>query len=124
MVDSLVLPIIMEWVLSLPFWLFVAVVIVEAFISISGMTWWAGFLLSTVVGALLTLVGMRLQSLSLVIQSNALMARGEIVWGIAMVIKVVMHFLPIPGLIRLVASGALSVIVFLLANFVFGAMVW
>lgn len=112
--------IFLSWLGSLAFWLFVAIVVVEAIISLSGMAWWLGLLVSTGIGVLLTLIGMVLQSMSLAIQSSVLMSGGQIIWWVAIGLKIIVHFLPIPSFVAFIISGTLSVIVFLLANFVFG----
>lgn len=109
-----------RWLGSFWFWVFVGTVVMEFFLSRSTMDWQLSLGISVGVSIVATLVGRMffpsVRALGLCVQSKV----GELIWWAAMVVKIIIHLLPLPMFIKPFLSIGLTLLIFLLANFIFG----
>lgn len=109
-----------RWLGSFWFWVFILTVVLEFFLSRSALDWQLSLAISIAAAVIATLIGVVLfpsiRSLGLCMQSRV----GNVLWWSALVVKIVIHLLPLPFWLKPFISTGLTLLVFLLANFIFG----
>lgn len=109
-----------RWMGSFWFWVFLLTVVLEFFLSRSALNWQISLAISVGAAVIATLVGVVLfpsvRALGLCVQSKV----GNILWWSALVVKVIIHLLPLPFWLKPFISTGLTLLVFLFANFIFG----
>lgn len=109
---------------SLPFWLFLLTVAVEAILLVSGLNWQITLAISVAVAILTTLFGILTQTdiLSKVGLPYTFAAFGllmqEVWWWIILIVKIVVHLLPIPFWLKPLISIGLTLILFFAAHLI------
>jgi len=101
---------------STGFALFLLTVVIEFVLLCLGLPWQTGLAISVTAAILVTLLGMFLTNFPFAIRANPLLRTA--LWWLALILKVVVHTLPIPFFLKPIINIVLTIIVFVLVNFI------
>lgn len=108
------------WLGSFWFWVFIITVAVELLLTQMTLGWQVSLAISIGVAILSTLLGVALFPSIRSLRIRILSKYGNMLWWAAIVAKIVVHLLPLPFWLKPIINLALTAVVFVLANFVFG----